>query len=63
MDYKKIVNFYLLMISFFCLICFIGCSEKEKKKLENTFYVELINFTKDSLKQSTSENIFGKVSQ
>ena len=62
MDYKKILKFYFLIISFFCLICFIGCSEKEKNTTENTFYVELVNFTNDSLKQSTSQNIFGKVS-
>ncbi len=44
------------------LLFFAGCSGKEKSNIENTYYIELDNFTNDSLKQSVAENIFGKVS-
>ena len=59
MDFKRVI-FYLITLG--SLLFFTACSEKEKTNLDNTFYVELVNFTKDSLKQVVAENIFGKVS-
>lgn len=50
-----------LLAAFVC--CAVsGCNEKEKAGVENTFYVELINFSKDSLRQQVEQDIFGKVS-
>jgi hypothetical protein len=62
MDFKKTKNYFseLIIINLFVFFL-VGCSEKEKSNTENTFYIELINFTKDSLKQKVSESIFGKV--
>jgi hypothetical protein len=63
MDFKKSKK----LITGFISICFIilffgGCSEKDKSNTDNTFYVELINFNNDTLKQALADNIFGKVS-
>ncbi len=41
---------------------FTSCSDQENSNINNTFYIELVNFTNDSLKQNISEKIFGKVS-
>jgi hypothetical protein len=59
MDYKKLSVFFMLLCS---ILFFTACNNKEKANIDNTFYVELVNFTKDSLKQKISENLFGKVS-
>lgn len=40
---------------------FYGCNEEGKVNIDNTYYVELINFN-DSLKDFVSANINGKVS-
>lgn len=62
MDFNKFCKILTgMIIVVFCLLFFIGCTNKEKNNVDNTFYVEFVNFTKDSLKQSISENIFGKV--
>lgn len=63
MDYKR---FYKVFIFFF-IVCFsglfiAGCADKSKADINNTFYIELGNFSKDSLKENIAENIFGKVS-
>jgi hypothetical protein len=63
MDFKKLCNLWigLVMLSFTVLF-FSGCSNnnKEKSNTDNTFYIELVNFTNDSLKQTLSNNFFGK---
>lgn len=62
MDYKMIVRYFTGLV-IFCIVLFVaGCSGKEKGNIENTFYIELDNFMNDSLRQSVSDNILGKVS-
>ncbi len=61
LDNKKNILTISLIFTILILFFFIGCLNKIKKKLDNTYYIELINFTKDSLKQSVLENILGKV--
>lgn len=59
MDFKK----SLLICFFMTVIIFIsGCNEQDKTNINNTFYIDLVNFNNDSLKQSVSEKLFGKVS-
>lgn len=50
----------LLLIGF-GLFFLSGCSEKENATPENTFYIELLNFKKDSLQKNISDGLFGKV--
>ena len=60
MDFKKS---YLFITAFTATILFFtSCLDKEKSNTDNTFYIELVNFNNDSLKQKVSEKIFGKVS-
>jgi hypothetical protein len=41
---------------------FNSCSRNgEKKDIENTYYVDLVNFKKDSLENAVSNSLFGKV--
>ena len=63
MDYKKRIKLFTVL-ALTGLICIIitGCSDTEKSNADNTFYIELVNFTNDSLKKKVSEDIFGKVS-
>ncbi len=49
------------VVSSLIIFIFIGCSDKEKSNISNTYYIEIVNFN-DSLKQYVSDNIFGKVS-
>ena len=42
------------------MLFFIGCTDTEKTNIDNTFYIELGNFSNDSLKQNIANNIFGK---
>ena len=61
MVFKKLYIFFSsLMFTCFTVLFFIGCSETEKSNTDNTFYIELVNFSTDSLKQNISNNIFGK---
>lgn len=61
MDFNKFYKVFTgIVIISFSVLFFIGCTDKEKNNGDNTFYVEFVNFTKDSLKQNISENIFGK---
>ncbi|MEO6255042.1 MAG: hypothetical protein ABIO79_17160 [Ferruginibacter sp.] len=62
MDFKKLYKYFpgLLIISFILPLT-NGCSEVDKKNIDNTYYVELVNFSKDSLKQVVSDKLFGKV--
>lgn len=59
MDFKKILFPFIVLC---CLLFFTACNEKGKVNVDNTFYVELVNFSKDSLKQKLVQNLFGKVS-
>lgn len=60
MDFKKLksLSVYITVV----LLFMTGCDQKEKTNTNNTFYIELVNFNNDSLKQSISEKLFGKVS-
>lgn len=60
MDFKKFYLFFTSII--FTVIFFTSCSETDKSKTDNTYYIELINFNNDSLKQDVSEKLFGKAS-
>jgi len=62
MDYKMIGRYFTGLVIFCIVLFFAGCSGKENGNIENTFYIELDNFTNDSLRQSVSDNILGKVS-
>lgn len=60
MDFKKS---YLSFVVFTAIVLFFtGCTEQETNKTENTYFIELVNFNNDSLKQNVSEKLFGKVS-
>lgn len=62
MGFKKLYNFLtVLTIIAFTVVFTTGCSDKVKENTGNTYYIDLVNFTKDSLKQSIKENILGKV--
>lgn len=39
-----------------------SCSGEEKSNVNNIYYVEMVNFNNDSLRQNVAEKIFGKVS-
>jgi len=60
MDFKKSPLLFTALTVI--IIVFASCSEQEKSNTENTYYVDLVNFNNDSLKQNVSEKIFGKVS-
>ena len=63
MAYKSSARFITaFVIPFITVLFFISCTGKEKSNTENTFYIELVNFTHDSLRNKVSDNIFGKVS-
>ena len=60
MAFKKL---YLFFAAFtLTVLFFANCSDQEKSNTDNTYYVDLVNFNHDSLKQNVSEKIFGKVS-
>lgn len=62
MVFKSKYNFKLWLLIFgFTTIISIGCSSSEKAKTD-IFYVDLVNFNNDSLKNQVSESIFDKVS-
>lgn len=60
MDFKRSHTLFtaLAVVIFFL----VSCSDKEKSNIENTYYVEMVNFNHDSLKQNVSDKIFGKAS-
>lgn len=62
MDYKKYGRYFTVVMICCAVFFFTACSGNEKSNIENTYYIELDNFTNDSLKMQVSENIFGKVS-
>lgn len=62
MDYKKYGRYFTAVMICCAVFFFTACSGNEKNNIENTYYIELDNFTNDSLRQTVSENIFGKVS-
>lgn len=63
MDYNKLHRpWYAIMIFFITMAFISGCGKKDKQNIENTFYVELVDFSNDSLKNSLGERLFGKVS-
>jgi hypothetical protein len=59
MDFKRSCRFLLFITAFIFFIA--GCSQPEKSNINNTYYIEMVNFNHDSLKQSVSEKLFGKV--
>jgi hypothetical protein len=60
MDFKRL---QILFTSLTVVIFFLAsCSDNEKSNIKNTYYVEMVNFNHDSLKQNVSEKIFGKAS-
>ena len=59
MDFRKNT---LFAICLFSVLFFVSCTEQEKSNIDNTYYIELVNFNHDSLRQNVSEKIFGKVS-
>ncbi|MEP7238459.1 MAG: hypothetical protein ABI685_11360, partial [Ferruginibacter sp.] len=62
MDFNKILKVFTgVTVTIFCMLFFIGCNEKVKNAVDNTFYLEFVNFTKDSLKQEIASKILGKV--
>ncbi|MEO6540432.1 MAG: hypothetical protein ABIN74_05555 [Ferruginibacter sp.] len=62
MDFKKLHRYFTgLMIISFILLFIHGCSGENKNNIDNTYYIELVNFPKDSLKQAVSDKLFGKV--
>ena len=62
MGYRKLRVFISSFIVLLFLIGYASCSNGSKENSNNTFYIELVNFTNDSLKQSIYKNILGKVS-
>jgi hypothetical protein len=60
MDFKPLHR-YSGFVTIGFILLFTGCFEQSKKNTENTYYVELVNFTKDSLKNAVSDKLFGKV--
>lgn len=62
MGYKHNFKSLIIPIVFCCFFMNYGCNNKVKNNLQNTYYVELVNCNFDSLRQSVSNNIFGKVS-
>ena len=62
MDFRKLYGYSRDLISAGIILIFIsGCSEESKRNIENTYYVDLVNFTNDSLKSAVSDKLFGKV--
>lgn len=62
MVYNKIYKWVVILLFFCCFAFNYGCTVKSKNNPVNTFYVELLNFHLDSLKQSVNNGITGKVS-
>ena len=62
MVFKQLYYFFIgLICTGFTVLFFIACSDNKKNNINNTFYIELVNFSNDSLKQNIANNIFGKV--
>ena len=62
MDFRRANRYFTGLITICFILLFItGCSEEKKNNIDNTYYIELVNFTKDSLKQAVSNDLFGKV--
>jgi hypothetical protein len=63
MDFKLFNKNTKVVVAAFCIfISFTACSDKQSSNTDNTFYIELVNFKYDSLKNNVADNIFGKVS-
>jgi hypothetical protein len=60
MDFKRTSLFFTTLIAI--ILFFAGCADQEKSNIDNTYYIELVNFNHDSLKQNVSKKLFGKVS-
>ena len=60
MDFKKSPLFFTGLVVI--VLFFTSCTEQEKNNTDNTYYIELVNFNHDSLKQNVSEKLFGKAS-
>jgi len=59
MDFKSFFIFFSVLV---IILFSSGCSNEEKMNTTNTFYIELVNFNHDSLKQNVSQKLFGKAS-
>lgn len=59
MVFKKYL--FVLPVILITTIFLISCDDTKKANTD-IFYVELVNFTNDSLRNQVSENLFGKVS-
>ena len=61
MVFKQLYFFFIgLICTAFTVLFFISCSNKEKINTDNTFYIELVNFSNDSLKKNIANSFFGK---
>ena len=60
MDFKRSFPFFTILVAI--ILFFAGCADPEKSNIDNTYYIELVNFNHDSLKQDVSKKLFGKVS-
>ena len=60
MDFKKSYLFIAALVT--VVLFFISCSDEEKSNTNNTYYIDLVNFNYDSLKQDVSQKLFGKAS-
>lgn len=56
---KRIFAYCILFVA---VVFFCACNDKNESTGENTFYVELVNFKYDSLKQELNNGFSGKVS-
>jgi len=59
MAFKRIFTYTILLVS---ITTFCACSNDKESTIDNTFYVELVNFKYDSLKQALNGGFNGKVS-
>lgn len=62
MDFNLLQKYTGWIVISCTLILFVGCADKQMNNTNNTFYVEMVNFKYDSLKQALSNAISGKVS-
>ncbi|MBK8522581.1 MAG: hypothetical protein WAT20_06595 [Ferruginibacter sp.] len=60
MDFKKSYLFLSALVA--VILFFESCSDQKKNNIDNTYYIELVNFNHDSLKNDVSAKLFGKAS-
>lgn len=62
MGYNTVLKKAILILFSSCFVFYYGCNSKAKIKEANTYYIELVNCTFDSLNKAVSNGIYGKVS-